>query len=441
MPFLRKKLVPVLSFIYLFFKNTPSVPKGFGMLLYAIFYPFFNYALMKIAILEICASTHYTLTNALIKTYRTDPNNSIVVYTNEFIAKAIQESGVHEATTFVIFDDQKPIAPFLKEIENTSFDRLHICTIEGYYHEFALFEPNVKKLFFHVHDIDMWFESSLKNTYKNFIYNISNYPDKVREIARFGRDVLVRNPARQKILVHLQKSNLYYIVLSARQKDYLSQYVDNDKIIAFPSIINEGIEKPQNPIIRDGKIRICIPGIVTDTRRDYSGLFKILEDILPQIKGKLMFDFLGFVDKRELNLLHKMRNLEKMGLDVLYSEDFVDAMKFDDALDKADILLNNQKVNVSHTGKYGQTKESGLLFNIVRGAKPAIFPQAYSVDAEFEGAILYYDSDNMLKDMLLKLANGHILLEKNKIKAAEIAQNYTPKSLYKRLVNTAEMPV
>lgn len=396
---------------------------------------------MKIAILEICASTHYTLTNALIKTYRTEPNNNIVVYTNEFIAKAIQESGVHDATTFVIFDDKKPIAPFLKEIENTPFDRLHICTIAGYYDDFLHFEPQVKKLFFHVHDIDMWFESNLKNTYKNFVYNISHYPDKVREIARFGREALVRNPARNKILAHLQKSNLYYIVLSSRQKDYLSQYVDKNRVIAFPSIINEGIEKPQMQSNHDGKIRICIPGIVTDTRRDYSGLFKILEDILPQIKSKLIFDFLGFVDKRELNLLQKMQNLEKKGLDVLYSETFVDAVKFDNALDKADVLLNNQKVNVSHTGKYGLTKESGLLFNIVRGAKPAIFPTAYTVDAEFEGVILYYDSDTALKDMLLKLANGHILLEKNKIKAAEIAQNYTPKSLYKRLVNASEQTI
>jgi hypothetical protein len=396
---------------------------------------------MKIAILEICASTHYTLTNALIKTYRTDPANSIVVYTNEFIAKAIQESGVSDATTFVIFDEKLPVVPFLKLIEDTAFDRLHICTIAGYYHEFKHFKPQVKKLFFHVHDIDMWFDCSVKNMYKNFIFNILHYPDKLREIPRFVREVLVRNPARGKILAHLQGMNPYYIVLSARQKVYLSQYVDKDRVIAFPSIINEGIEKPHKQSNRDGKIRICIPGIVTDTRRDYTGLFKILEDILPQIKGKLMFDFLGFVDKRELNLLQKMQNLEKMGLDVLYSEDFVDAMKFDESLDKADILLNNQKVNVSHTGKYGLTKESGLLFNIVRGAKPAIFPQAYSVDAEFEGVILYYDSENALKDMLLRLANGDISIEKNKVKAAEIAQNYTPKSLYKRLVNVSEMVV
>ena len=126
-----------------------------------------------------------------------------------------------------------------------------------------------------------------------------------------------------------------------------------------------------------------------------------------------------------------------MGLDVLYSADFVDAVTFDVSLCKADILLNNQKVTVSYTGKYGLTKESGLLFNIVRGAKPAIFPAAYAVDAEFEDVLMYYNSDAELTNLLMGLANGTISIESHKTKAAALALNYTPKNLYKRLVNTS----
>jgi hypothetical protein len=291
-------------------------------------------------------------------------------------------------------------------------------------------------MLFHVHDIDDWFDISFGNSFKNALYNIKNYPDKVREIGRFGRQVWVRNPAKVAILRHLMKENLYFVVLSASQKNYLSQFVPNDKVIAFPSIINEGIEKqPAQCTSTNGKTRICIPGIVTDTRRDYSGLFSILETILPQIKGKLVIDFLGFVEKRELNLLQNLQDLEKMGLDVLYSADFVDAVTFDESLDKADILLNNQKVKVSHTGKYGLTKESGLLYNIVRGAKPAIFPAEYAVDEEFEDVLMYYKSEKELTDILLGLANGEIDIEKYKTKAAEVAMDYTSSSLYKRLVN------
>jgi hypothetical protein len=418
-----------LIFICLFFKKTP--PQYFTTFHFSLY----TFHLMKVAILEICASTHYTLTNALIKTYSTDPNNQIVVYTTEFIGKVIKEGGISEQTSLVIFDTTKKVADFLKDIEKTPFDRLHICTIADYYNEFIDFKPMVGILFFHVHDIDAWFDVSIKNTFKNFVYNVKNYPDKVREIARFGREVLVRNPAKAVVLSNLMKENIYYIVLSPSQKKYLSQFVPNEKIIAFPSLINEGIEK--TAILngqKNGKIRICIPGIVTDTRRDYTGLFKILETILPQIKGKVVFDFLGFVEKRELNLLQKLQNLEKMGLDIIYSADFVDAVTFDESLDKADILLNNQKVNVSHTGKYGLTKESGLLFNIVRGAKPAIFPSEYAVDKEFEDVLMYYHSEKELTDIIVGLANGTVQIDKYKAKAEEVALNYTPKNLYKRLV-------
>jgi hypothetical protein len=391
---------------------------------------------MKIAILEICASTHYTLTNALIKTYSTNPDNHIVVYTNEFIAKVIRDGGVSENTQFVVFDPTKSVSDFFNIIEETAFDRLHICTIASYFPDFKRFKPKTKMMLFHVHDIDDWFDISFGNSFKNALYNIKNYPDKVREIGRFGRQVWVRNPAKVAILRHLMKENLYFVVLSASQKNYLSQFVPNDKVIAFPSIINEGIEKqPAQCTSTNGKTRICIPGIVTDTRRDYSGLFSILETILPQIKGKLVIDFLGFVEKRELNLLQNLQDLEKMGLDVLYSADFVDAVTFDESLDKADILLNNQKVKVSHTGKYGLTKESGLLYNIVRGAKPAIFPAEYAVDEEFEDVLMYYKSEKELTDILLGLANGEIDIEKYKTKAAEVAMDYTSSSLYKRLVN------
>ena len=392
---------------------------------------------MKIAILEICASTHYTLTNALIKTYSTDPNNQIVVYTSAFIAKVIEDGGISAQTSLVVFDPQTEVSVFLTNIENTPFDRLHICTIADKFKAFVAFKPQVGTVFFHVHDIDMWFQNSFGNAFKNAVYNIKHYPDKVREVARFGREVMVRNPARQTILQNLLRGGkTYFVVLSSSQKKYLSQFVAANRIIVFPSLINEGVEKTtiQQEQTTD-KIRICIPGMVTDTRRDYSGLFKILESILPQIKGKLVFDFLGFVEKREMNLLDKMQNLERLGLDVLYSVDFVDAVSFDTALDKADILLNNQKVTVSHTGKYGQTKESGLLFNIVRGAKPAIFPTDYTVDAEFEGVVMFYDSDKGLTNLLLGLASQTISIEPYTAKARTLALNYTPKNLYKRLVN------
>lgn len=260
-------------------------------------------------------------------------------------------------------------------------------------------------------------------------------PDKVREVPRFLREAWVRSPARSRILANIQTKKPYYIVLSPGLKTYLSQFVEDKSIIVFPGAINEGIEKPPMSCTPNGKTRICIPGIVTDTRRDYSGLFEILESILPDIKHKLIFDFLGFIEKRELNLLSKIQHLEQQGLEVFYSTDFVKAKKFDEDLDKADVLLNNQNVAVSRSGKYGVAKETGMLYNMVRGAKPAIYPYGYPIDKQFEEILLYYNSTEALKNIILGLANGQIPIEKYKAKAVEMAHNFTPHNLYGRLVN------
>ena len=122
----------------------------------------------------------------------------------------------------------------------------------------------------------------------------------------------------------------------------------------------------------------------------------------------------------------------------MYYTEFVYGQKYDDALERADILLNNQKVTVSHTTKYGVSKESGMLFNIIRAAKPGILPIEYAVDKEFEDAILYYSSNKDLSETLVKLANKTIQIDTYIEKTAEIVQNFTPPNLYDRLETVLE---
>jgi hypothetical protein len=392
---------------------------------------------MKIAILEICTHTHYSAVNGLIKTYSVDPNNTIVLYTNESIAKAIYENGVSDNTMVVVFKEGDNVRQFLKNIENTPFHRIHICTIEAHFNEFEAFKPNVQEVIFHVHDIDIWFDSTWKNNIKNYFSELPKQSNKLRMTARFMRDVLVRNRQRDHILENMRCRKHRFIVHSEGQKKYLSEFVSPINITMFPFAINEGDDTPlskneQNT--QNNKIRICIPGIVTDTRRDYTGLFKIMDSVFDDIKDKLVFDFLGFVEKSEPQLLAKMQEFEQRGLEVIYYTEFVFGKKFDNALAQADILLNNQIVVVSHTKKYGVSKESGMIFNMIRGSKPGIFPTAYAVDKVFEDSLLYYNSDKELKDIILGLAKGSINMRVLRTNAEEMAFKFTPKNLYGRLV-------
>ena len=391
---------------------------------------------MLIAILEICTHTHYSAINGLIKTYSIDPSNSIIVYTNEAIERALQENGVTPNTSFVLFDPNKGAAHFLNTIAQTHYDRLHICTIENYYREFGDFRPKVNEIIFHVHNVDIWFDSHLTNNIKNLLFNLRHGNNVLRSTGKMIRDIIVRNSIKGKILTWIQNGNHKYIVHSEGQKKYLSEFVECQDIIVFPFAINEGTGASKPKRDANARIRICIPGIVTDARRDYSGLSKILEEIMPEIKDKLMFDFLGYVKYEETELMARIQKLENHGLTLITYKEFVYGSQFDNALEQADILLNNQIVTVSHTTKYGVSKESGMLFNMIRGAKPAIFPTEYGVDQEFEEALIYYDSPAQLKTILLRLANGSIDIGKYKTKIDAIAEAYTPTKLYPRLVKS-----
>jgi hypothetical protein len=159
-----------------------------------------------------------------------------------------------------------------------------------------------------------------------------------------------------------------------------------------------------------------------------------MDSVFDDIKDKLVFDFLGFVEKSEPQLLAKMQEFERRGLEVIYYTEFVFGKKFDNALAQADILLNNQIVVVSHTKKYGVSKESGMIFNMIRGSKPGIFPMAYAVDKVFEDSLLYYNSDKELKDIILGLAKGSINMRVLRTNAEAMAFKFTPKNLYGRLV-------
>ena len=158
---------------------------------------------MKIAILEICTYTHYSAINGLIKTYSVNPNNKIVVYTNNPVAKALRENGITENTTIIVLENEKNVAPFLNTITDTHYDRLHICTIENHYGEFDAFRPNVDEIVFHVHNIDIWFDNDVKNNIKNLFFTLKGKTNIIRTVGGFVKDILVRNPKRASILFYL----------------------------------------------------------------------------------------------------------------------------------------------------------------------------------------------------------------------------------------------
>ena len=86
---------------------------------------------------EVSESNHYSAVNALVKTYASDPNNEIIVYTLPSIQKALKENGVPSNVDLVVLEENQSLKKLLNAPENIAFDRIHICTIFDNYFEFA----------------------------------------------------------------------------------------------------------------------------------------------------------------------------------------------------------------------------------------------------------------------------------------------------------------
>src|SRR4051794_36973796 len=115
----------------------------------------------KIGIIEISDPTHYSAVNGLIKAYAWDKSNDIYVFTIEKIATALKENGLPENAIVIIYSEADDLKAFFRKIETYQLDRLHLCTISKYYPQFLQFTPQCKELYFHVHNVETWFDDKV----------------------------------------------------------------------------------------------------------------------------------------------------------------------------------------------------------------------------------------------------------------------------------------
>src|ERR1019366_8569201 len=97
-----------------------------------------------------------------------------------------------------------------------------------------------------------------------------------------------------------------------------------------------------------------------------------------------------------------------------------------------DIILSNIAVVLSEDGK-GQIKETAAVYNMIRGAKPGIFPRAFVLDMEFRNSVIYYDSYDDLMERIKELVVTPSKLIELKTNALKLSRQYSGQSLLSRL--------
>jgi hypothetical protein len=122
------------------------------------------------------------------------------------------------------------------------------------------------------------------------------------------------------------------------------------------------------------------------------------------------------------------------GYKVIYHDSFVYGQEFDAAIASCDLLLNNQFISKNNTEVYGQTKESGMIFNMLRAAKPGLLPRQYNVSLEFHDSSIFFDDYENLMEVIEMLLADRQRLDNLKESAKRLSDRYLPDNLYPRLV-------
>lgn len=390
---------------------------------------------MKVSLIELSTPTHYSAVNGLIKSYLVKDYVEITVYCNLSIYEALKECDIPQIVNFEIFNTGDFIGGFLKNAVS-EYDRIHFCTIDRYYYHFSVLNISpTTEIFFHLHNIDFWF--SRNRVYAVEIFKSNFHKKPIKAFFNFFREYFINYYFKQRFLSNIQLNDYRFIIHSSGQKKYLSNFIDDSKIIVFPfAIFEKKLSKNVDSNINYKRdfITIGIPGIITNDRRDYQGLFKFLLENSNRFSSFFRFDLLGYLPKDQSKLEQQINKLIKIGYNIQFQNSFLKVSEFERRLKSCDILLNNLNVIINKSSKYGETKESGIIFNMIRSSKLAVIPSSYDIDIEMGDCVIKFSSYSDLKNIFEGIQTGLINLEKYKLKLERLSFDHSPEVLINRLI-------
>jgi hypothetical protein len=388
---------------------------------------------MKIAIIEIMPRGHYTLVDALIRIFCSDPANQIVIVTQEEGASILSQviARYKGQITIHLIKEDIDLSTSLSLLQREWFDRIYITTLEKYFKEIdkIMFSGHV---YLFIHNIDDWFGGSVFiHTYRM----LSNFSLSKKFVYTCKINILYPF-LRRRIIQKVRTTQGRFVVLAPNMKKELEKHIDPNliEIIPFSVYDKHLINKSENK-----KIRICIPGMISPVRRDYDSVLKMIKKNIELFRKSFEFDLLGFISNNDggQKVVEEFLKLKALGLTIYsYKQSMLPAAEFDEQLSKADIILGNINVIVDKYSSYGITKESGLPFAMIRAAKPGLLIAGYTYLEDLTSSTMVFNDYNELYEILKSFTKGKTKLNQLKKAAKLNSEKYSPARIYKNLISS-----
>jgi hypothetical protein len=321
----------------------------------------------------------------------------------------------------ILKQDTENIFSFMKRVEticNNKIDILLINTI----HETLLdliyylkFNPKSKTILL-IHHVNAWMKPRL-------IFNIKH---PIRTIDTNLSSALIRN----FIFPKFDAINVIYYPL----KDHIRANTDYEKeIFTLPTSIFENVKTTEGQK-ENGKLRIVIPGLIQEHRKDYSAVFPAFENLFEKYKGKIKLYVPGLpVARFGKQVYNKFKDMGQKDRDIVIFDHFVPDDIFDDILIKSDIILAPIRIKTRADSDieetYGKTVGSGIIFNAIQYAKPIVVPAEFNMLSDLESSTLKYSDSIELEKIVTELIPDSVKLQELKKEAMINSQKFSLKNL------------
>lgn len=361
------------------------------------------------------------------------PDLEVEVFTTEKIWKQVNWQGKEFFKTYLQRANQS-LGSFLKEQFDTldNVDLILYNTVASNYRKWSELDLKPLKLL-RIHNANTYF-SPLRTSFSPKFTPFYIWKDS----SHFVRKTIGELDwmYRKKFVAKID----HFIFPSESIKNYVGENYPVGKNMIWSLPFGFWTEEKQYPLNKSNTFKICIIGKVDQRNRDYDSVVKGISGLLPYLESsgnKLELILLGTAassyGKRISKELHALTSDFFIPT---YFDGFVPQNEFDQHIKEADFFIIPTKIETRYTiytERYGYTKISGSINDVIKYHKPALINQEYPLDSDMRSIFETYATPiDLAKKIKVWISNRSY----QKIKFADALISYQLNSIQHQYKDT-----
>lgn len=327
----------------------------------------------------------------------------VTFFTTEKIYHQVNNGAVFGNFKWVYFSKKESVKSFFhkhSDLLNAS-DVVFFNTLASQFKFFSKFQFNCKTVL-RIHNTNAYFSRSIKYSPKWSLFYL------FKDVSHFIRKTIFSLDwyYRKKVINKID----YFVFADEKLREYAIKngLVDEKKTIE--SIPLAHYSKQYEKVQPTVEVVITIPGAIDPRRRDYNLFFDVLEDVASKITSPIKIYFLGRAKGKYADyVMNKFNSISNDKLSVVFYKERVPQSTFSSVLKATDFLVLPLKMSTRYTiytERYGYTKISGGINDMIHYGKPSILPAAYPLSSDLESITAQYINEKEFSEIVLQWVNS-----------------------------------